>query len=58
MPQGSNLLTPRQVDDKFTKEWAEDLMFQYSRCSDAQILAWGYRLGYEEARKDLLSKKK
>jgi len=47
------LLSPRQVDDKFTKEWAEERIWEYERCSPSQILAWGYRLGYEEARKHI-----
>ena len=51
------LLTPRQVADKFTKEWAQKRIFEYSKCSSAQILAWGYREGYEEARKDLLNER-
>lgn len=48
-----SLLTPRQVDDKFTKEWAEPRVGEYEYCSTAQVLAWGYREGYNEARKDL-----
>ena len=49
-----SLLSPKQVADKYSKEWAEPQMWQYAKCSDAQILAWGYREGYEAARRDLM----
>jgi len=44
------LLTPAEVANKFTKEWAESHIWEYFKCTPEQILAWGYRNGYEEAR--------
>lgn len=49
------LLTPKQVQDKFSTQWAESNIQEYEYCTDSQILAWGYREGYEEARKDLIN---
>lgn len=49
------LLTTREVSDKFTEEWAQKRIYEYERCSESKILAWGYRQGYEEAREDLLN---
>lgn len=44
--------TPKEVDDKYNEEWAEKLIWQYEKCSRSKILAWGFKLGYEDARKD------
>lgn len=49
------LLTPKQVENKFNTQWAESNIQEYEYCTDSQILAWGYRQGYEEARKDLIN---